>query len=176
MAHIVFLRAVNVGGKNVFRPAQLARALTHLDVVNIGAAGTFVVRARTTSAEIEREIARRLPFECEMMVRPARDIRTIVGAMPFAGVAFTRDVRGWVGALAAKPKASLDVPYLVPNRKEWALRVDRVEGRYAFGIWRRTQFVVPSNELEKALGVRVTVRWWETFERIARVMDGGVEV
>ncbi len=44
MALIVFLRGVNVGGHRTFRPSMLARELSDYDVVNVGAAGTFIVR------------------------------------------------------------------------------------------------------------------------------------
>lgn len=44
MASVVFLRGVNVGGHKAFQPSAVARDLADLDVVNIGAAGTFVVR------------------------------------------------------------------------------------------------------------------------------------
>src|SRR5258708_3993883 len=44
MALIVFLRVINVGGHRTFRPSILARELSDYDVVNVGAAGTFVVR------------------------------------------------------------------------------------------------------------------------------------
>ena len=44
MALVVFLRGVNVGGHRTFRPSVLARELGDYDVVNVGAAGTFVVR------------------------------------------------------------------------------------------------------------------------------------
>lgn len=44
MALVVFLRGVNVGGHRTFRPRDLARKLRDYDVVNVGAAGTFVVR------------------------------------------------------------------------------------------------------------------------------------
>jgi len=40
MASVVFLRGVNVGGHKTFRPSVLAKELTHLGLVNIGAAGT----------------------------------------------------------------------------------------------------------------------------------------
>ena len=46
MALVVFLRGVNVGGHRTFRPAALVKDLAHLDAVNIGAAGTFVIRRR----------------------------------------------------------------------------------------------------------------------------------
>jgi uncharacterized protein (DUF1697 family) len=71
---VVFLRAANVGGKNVFRPAQLARALDHLDVVNVGAAGTFVVRGKASAARIRREIVALLPFEPSLAVVPAGEV------------------------------------------------------------------------------------------------------
>ena len=50
MALVVFLRGVNVGGHRRFRPSALAAELKHLGAVNIGAAGTFVIRARITRA------------------------------------------------------------------------------------------------------------------------------
>lgn len=43
MAQVVLLRGLNVGGHRRFRPASLAEELAHLDAVNIGAAGTFVI-------------------------------------------------------------------------------------------------------------------------------------
>jgi len=47
MALVVLLRGVNVGGHRRFRPALLAQALAHLDVVSIGAAGTFLMLKNT---------------------------------------------------------------------------------------------------------------------------------
>ena len=44
MALVVLLRGVNVGGHRTFRPTTLAEQLRHLDAVNVGAAGTFVIR------------------------------------------------------------------------------------------------------------------------------------
>lgn len=44
MALVVLLRGINVGGHRKLRPKTLASDLEAFDVVNIGAAGTFVVR------------------------------------------------------------------------------------------------------------------------------------
>jgi hypothetical protein len=41
----MLLRGVNVGGHRTFRPARLAEQLGHLGAINVGAAGTFVIRA-----------------------------------------------------------------------------------------------------------------------------------
>ena len=44
MALIIFFRGINVGGHRTFRASMLARELGAYDGVNVGAAGTFVVR------------------------------------------------------------------------------------------------------------------------------------
>ncbi len=54
MPEVVLLRGVNVGGHKTFRPSALAAQLQHLDVVNIGAAGTFVVRRSVGHAHTAR--------------------------------------------------------------------------------------------------------------------------
>src|SRR5579862_7361741 len=66
MAHAVFLRAANVGGANIFRPAQVAAAMRRLDVVNIGAAGTFVVRSGASATEVRKSFETELPHSMVM--------------------------------------------------------------------------------------------------------------
>ena len=84
MAHVVFLRGVNVGGHRTFRPAALAAELGFLGAVNIGAAGTFVIRERVAPAQLRRELTSRLPFEADMAICPGRDIVRLTSAGSFA--------------------------------------------------------------------------------------------
>jgi uncharacterized protein (DUF1697 family) len=171
---VVFLRAANVGGKNVFRPAQLAKALAHLDVVNIGAAGTFVIRERVSLPAARAAILEQLPFAPSMVIRPAGEIVALVESEPFRGVRFSKDLRGWIAALERTPSVPPRMPLHAPDADVWGMRLDRVDGAFALGLWRRRPdgFVMPSNAIEKALGVSATVRWWETFQRIAKVVGG----
>jgi len=74
MPSVVFLRAVNVGGANTCRPALIAKQLAKFGVVNIGAVGTFVVREDVSESALRAAIAKKLPFKCEIMICPARDI------------------------------------------------------------------------------------------------------
>ncbi len=67
MALVVFLRGVNVGGHRTFRPSMLAEQLKDYDVVNVGAAGTFVIRKPISQAQLRAELLRRLPFETEVI-------------------------------------------------------------------------------------------------------------
>ena len=173
MAHVVFLRAANVGGKNVFRPAQLAASLKHLDVVNVGAAGTFVVRGKATPAAIRREILAHVPFDLDIVVCPDRDVLALIASEPFRGVALSKEQRGWVAALCGRPKSKPSLPVATPAGKTWSIRVERVDGPFAVGLWRRRPegFVYPSDFLEKTLGVPVTTRGWDTLQRIAKILE-----
>ena len=58
MASVVFFRAVNVGGHQRFQPSILAKQLADFGVVNVGAAGTFVVRQNVGQATLRAEILR----------------------------------------------------------------------------------------------------------------------
>jgi uncharacterized protein (DUF1697 family) len=173
MAHVVFMRAANVGGRNVFRPAQLAAALARLDVVNVGAAGTFVVRGPATPAAIRREILARLPFEPGIAIRPAGEVLALVRSRPFARVEFSKDLRGWVAVLAGRPKSRPALPLVKPAGAMWGVRVEHVEGAYALGLCQRRPggSVFPNEVVETALGVRATTRWWETFERVVALLE-----
>jgi uncharacterized protein (DUF1697 family) len=169
MGHVVFLRAANVGGRNVFRPAELARDLTDLDVVNVGAAGTFVVRSRTSAARIRREILERLPFEPMLAVVPTREVLSLVESQPFAGVRLSKDRRAWVAILDRRIRERPDLPLFAPQRRAWTVRIGRVEGRFALGLWQRRPggFVFPNQVVEGTFGRQATCRWWETLEKVA---------
>ena len=173
MPHVVFVRAMNVGGKNVFRPAQLATTLSHLDIVNVGAAGTFLVRARSTPAKLRKEILAELPFEPAVAVATADAVLELVRSQPFRNVRFSRDLRGWVAALPAVPRRPPTLPIATPSGRNWSVRFDRVVGPFALGVWRRRPggFVFPSHVVEKAIGLPATTRWWETLERVAKLIE-----
>ena len=84
MALVVLLRGVNVGGHRTFRPTTLTKQLKHLDAVNIGAAGTFVVRQPITRAQLRAELSRRLPFDAEIMICHGREIVRMLSQNHFA--------------------------------------------------------------------------------------------
>ena len=172
MAHVVFLRGANVGGKNVFRPARLVADLAHLDLVNVGAAGTFVVRGKCTSAAVREEILRRLPFAPEIAIRPASEIRALVASAPFAK-SRSKEERAWAAVLCGKPVKRPRLPLFAPAGKDWSVRIERIEGAFVLGtLHRRPRFVFPNQVVEKEYAVPATTRWWDTVEKLARILEG----
>lgn len=173
MASVVFLRGVNVGGRKTFRPAALARELSDLDVASVGAAGTFVVRARVSQAVIRKEILGRLPFEPGVVVCRGKEILDLVAAEPFP----RRRVPGskrYVSVLEKKPRKLPGFPCDRPEGEPWQVRLLGVEGRFVLSLHRRRgrKLLYPNQVVEKVLGVGATSRNWDTMLKVRGVLDG----
>jgi len=107
MAWVVFLRGVNVGGHKAFRPSVVAKDLAEFDVVNVGAAGTFVVRKSISSASLRVALNRRLPFAADLMICRARDVSDLGSGDPFPRARSDKEVSRFVSVLLPFPYASL---------------------------------------------------------------------
>src|SRR5712691_11492462 len=102
MALVVFLKGINVGGHRTFRPSVLANEFRRFDVVNVGAAGTFVIRKAVSPVTLREELMRRLPFETDVMICNGGDILRLVGSDPFAGQPPAPGIVRFVSVLAKR--------------------------------------------------------------------------
>lgn len=171
MALVVFMRGVNVGGHRTFRPSVLAQELKHLDAVNIGAAGTFVIRQPVKQAELRDELARRLPFTTDIMICQGREIVRLVSASPFADEPVRPDVVHFVSVLYKSPRSTPLTPMSFPARGDWLLRILGRDGRFVFGLYRRQMKAIGLlGTIDRLFGVPVTTRSWSTIAAIAKVL------
>jgi len=171
VALVVFLRGVNVGGHRTFRPTTLAGQLKRLDAVNIGAAGTFVIRRPVTAAQLRAEVARRLPFDTQVMICQGREILRLVSRDPFADRPARPDVVRFVSVPARRPRSVPATPVSFPSSGEWMLRILGREGRLVFGEYRRHMKVIGwLGTLDRLFGVPVTTRGWSTVTAIAKAL------
>ncbi|MBI4720420.1 MAG: DUF1697 domain-containing protein [Chitinivibrionia bacterium] len=115
MALVVLLRGVNVGGHRTFRPSMLAEQLKHLDAVNIGAAGTFVIRRPVSHAQLRVEFARRLPFDAEIMICQGREIVRLMSRGFFSNHALRPDIVRFVSVLSRSPRSAPSMPMSFPS-------------------------------------------------------------
>lgn len=171
MALVVFLRGINVGGHRSFRPTVLAGELRHLDVVNVGATGTFVVRRPVTRSRLRAELARRLPFDTEVMICHGREIVRLMSRDFFAGQPLRADVVRFVSILSRRPRSAPPVPLTLPPRGAWMLKVLAREDRFVVGLYRRHMRVIGYlGSLDRVFGVLVTTRGWNTMTAIAGIL------
>jgi uncharacterized protein (DUF1697 family) len=172
MALVVLLKGVNVGGHRTFRPSVLARDLADFDVVNVGAAGTFVVRTTVRRTQLRAEIRRRLPFDADVMICSGNDILRVVSGDPFAGQAVGPNIIRFVSVLAARRRPSCPIPLRLPIGGRWGLKVLACHGRFVFGLYRREMKAIGYlGYLEKIFGVPVTTRNWNTILAIVRILE-----
>ena len=174
MALVVLLRGVNVGGHRTFRPSVLAKQLKHLDVVNIGATGTFVIRRRAPRAHVRREFARRLPFDTQIVICQGREIVNLVSRDFFPGRLVRPDVVRFVSVLSRSPRSSPATPLNFPATGKWLVRILARERRFVVGVHRRHMKVIGYlGMLDRVFGVPVTTRNWNTISAIARLLENG---
>jgi uncharacterized protein (DUF1697 family) len=175
MALVVFLRGVNVGGHKAFQPAALARELADFDAVNIGAAGTFVIRKAVSQKVLRAELSRRLPFEAECMICPGRDLTALARGDSFPAAPSGEDVARFVSVLAVRPRALPALPFSQPADDTWQVQIVDVTGRYALSFLRRLgkRTLYPNEVVEKSLGVSATTRNWNTISTICDILEGG---
>ena len=175
MAWVVFLRGVNVGGHKAFRPSVLAKDLAEFDVVNVGAAGTFVVRKSISSALLRAELSRRLPFAADLMICRARDVSNLGSENPFPGARSDKDVSRFVSVLAKRPRTLPPLPISQPAGDNWQVKVIEVRGTFALSLHRRVgrTLVYPNEVVERHLGVAATTRNWNTLCAICDILKVG---
>ena len=171
MALVVFLRGINVGGHRTFRPSILARELRDYDVVNVGAAGTFVVRAPVSRTTLRAALLRKLPFEAEVVLCDGRDVIRLETENPFGGEPSRPDVVRFVSILSKASRARPSTPFELPAGGDWFVRVIASTNRFVFGEYRRHMKTISYlGRIDELFGVPVTTRNWNTIAAIVRVL------
>jgi uncharacterized protein (DUF1697 family) len=171
MRWVVFLRAANVG-KNRFQPALFVKELAKFGVVNVGAVGTFVVREDVSETALRSVLARKLPFKCEIMICPAKEIADLAKEDPFAGPRGD-NLEAYVTLMAKRPTQIPKLPIYAPSKENWEIQILRVVGSAVLSLQRRLKDgrLYPNQIIEKQFGVATTTRNWNTIEKVAKILQ-----
>ena len=174
MALVIFLRGVNVGGHRTFRPSILANQLKDYGVVNIGAAGTFVVHKPGSRTRLRSELLRRLPFEAEVMMCTGQELTAAALHNPFDAEPAGSDIVRFVSVLAKPPKVLPAIPVRLPGNGKWLLKILSTHDRFLFGFYRREMKVISClGAMDKLFGVPVTTRNWKTIGAVLKLLEKG---
>jgi len=174
MATVVLLRGVNVGGHRTFRPVELVKKLVHLDVVNIGAAGTFVVRKAAPQAKVKAEFERLLPFVTNIVLCTGREFATLLTDHPFEALPNDPELVRFVTVLREKPRGEPELPVNFPPTGEWLVRILGRRDRFVFGAYRRHMHTIRHlGSADKLFDPPGTTRNWNTVNAIAKVLGAG---
>jgi len=171
MALVVFLRGVNVGGHRTFRPSLLAQELSEYGVVNVGAAGTFVVSKPGSKSKFRTALLRALPFEAHVVLCDGRDLLRLEKENPFAAQPSAPDVVRFVSVLSKAGGVRASLPVSFPSSGQWLVRVMESQGQFVFGMYRRHMKTIGYlGRIDKLFGVPATTRNWNTILAILRIL------
>jgi uncharacterized protein (DUF1697 family) len=172
MTLVVLLKGVNIGGHRTFRPTTLAKALRRWGAINVGAAGTFIVRKPISRTQLRSEIQRRLPFTTEIVICDGRDILNLVSAQPFAGQPSGRSIVQFASVLTRRVQPKAALPICLPATGRWCVRILAQRHRFVLGLYRREmQAIGYLGRLEKIIGIPMTTRSWTTIQSIAGILE-----
>jgi len=171
MALVVFLRGVNVGGHRTFRPSILARELSEFDVVNVGAAGTFVVRKPGSRAKFLAALSRKLPFNTHVVVCNGSDVMRLETEHPFGTKPCPADVVRFVSFLSKAGAVRASLPVVLPTEGQWLVQVTASQGQFVFGKYRRHMKTIGYlGQIDKLYSSPATTRNWNTISAILRIL------
>jgi uncharacterized protein (DUF1697 family) len=132
------------------------------------------VREDVSESALRAALARKLPFKCEIMVCPARDIIKLASKNPFARQPSDENITRFVNVLAKRLPAPPSIPLSLPSEDDWLLKIIAIQDRFVLGLYRRQMKAISYlGKIEKLLGVPATTRSWNTIEKIAKILRDG---
>jgi uncharacterized protein (DUF1697 family) len=155
----------------MLRPSILAKELGQYDVVNVGAAGTFVVRKPGSRAKFRAELLQKLPFETHVMLCEGRDLIRLEMENPFGPGPSQPDVVRFVSVLSKTRRVLPSIPISLPPDGEWLVRLIASKDRFVFGEYRRhMKTITYLGKIDELFGAPATTRNWNTIVSIVRIL------
>jgi uncharacterized protein (DUF1697 family) len=141
-------------------------------VVNVGAAGTFVIRKPIGEAAVRAGFLAKLPFETHLTICRARDLLDLAAARPFSNSTAGKDTRPFVSVLAKRPRTLPRLPISQPPGEKWQVRIVGISGKLVLSLWRRLgkTFLYPNEVVEKHFGTPATTRNWNTIVTLGEIL------
>ncbi len=174
MALIVFFRGINVGGHRAFRPSVLGKELGIYDAVNVGAAGTLVIRKPGSRSKFLAELRRKLSFEATIAFCDGRDLIRLEMGNPFGTEPRRPDVVQFVSILSEAGSRSVSLPIALPEGEEWLVRIIGSKNRLVYGVYRRHMRTISClGQIDQLFGAPATTRSWSTILSVLRILKSG---
>ena len=139
--------------------------------MNVGAAGTLVIRKPGSRAKFLAELHRRLPFVATISICDGRDLIQLEMENPFKAEPPHADVVPFVSILSRAGRSGVSLPITLPERGEWLVRIIGAKNRFVYGVYRRRMKTIGClNQIDTLFGARATTRSWKTILAVLRIL------
>lgn len=174
MRYVAFLRAINVGGRNMIKMEDLKRLCESLGLKNVRTfiqSGNVLFDSAARNADalarkIEKGIKQQFRLDIAVAVTSLSSLEKLARENPFGKTVASPDVRLFVIFLVAEPPRK---PALPDKYDKEAIEVIALGKREACIVCRRKPngtVGFPNSFVEKEFGVAGTTRDWNTVNRI----------
>ena len=172
--HIALLRGINVGGRTLVSMAELRNFLSSLglkEVRTLLQSGNVIFRSNSAGSSLEKllekEIEKRFHHQVDFFIRSPAEWSEMIERNPFPGEAVTQP--GYlVCMLFKKPVGTAEVVAAVKSAIRGGERF-QANGREAFIYYPvgQGQSKFTNAVIERKLGLRGTIRNWNTVRKLA---------
>lgn len=153
------------------RPSVLAKDLGAFDAVNVGAAGTLVIRKPGSRAKFLAELRRKLPFEATIALCEGSDLIRLEMENPFGAEPPHADAVQFLSILSEDGRRSVSSPIVLPEGEEWLVRIIGSKGRLIYGVYRRQMKTIGYlGQIDLLFGAPATTRSWSTILSVLRIL------
>ena len=150
---------------------MLARELAAFDVVNVGAAGTLIVRKPGPRAKFLAELRRKLPFEAVIAFCDGSDLIRLEMENPFGAEPSRPDIVRFVSILSKDGRSTAPLPIAFPAGEDWFVRIIGSKKRLVFGVYRRHMKTIGYlGRIDELFGAPATTRSWSTILSVVRIL------
>jgi uncharacterized protein (DUF1697 family) len=120
----------------------------------------------------ESELVRRLPFDAQLALCEGTDVLALESRSPFQRITVDPDHVRFVSILIEPvPERLPAMPLGIPSNDDWYVRIVGRKDQFVFGVYRRhVKTISYLGQIDKALGVPVTTRNWNTVEAVLKVL------
>ena len=139
--------------------------------MNVGAAGTLVVRKPGARAKFLAELRRKLPFEATIAYCDGCDLMRLERDNPFENEPQSADVVRFVSILSQAGRRKVTLPVAIPEEGEWLVRIVGAKNRLVYGVYRRRMKTIGClGRIDKIFGAPATTRSWNTILAVLRIL------
>ena len=171
--YAAFLRAVNVGGKNLIIMDELKKRFNFVgceDIRTYIQSGNVIFNSKISDEnflikKIESELHKNLSNDVLVFLRGFEKLKSIIEANPFVKLTISNPTKLYVTFLKDELKPKLKLPFL--SAKE-DVEVIQIKDREIYCISHeiKGQYGFPNLFIEKEFGVKATTRNWNTIIKV----------
>ena len=175
--YAAFLRAINVGGKNLIKMDELKKIFESLECKNVTTYiqsgnvmfDSSIADENELTEKIENRLHEYLSDDVLIFIRTVDQLKSIVEDDPFQKLKFNSSAKLYISFLKNEINRKSKLPYQSPKKDVEIYRIrnreiysipQKIKGRYGF----------PNLFIEKEFGVKATTRNWNTIIKVMNLV------